>query len=66
MLPCCLGDIERGLKRAGAGPVIELTRELWIVTHADLTKTARVRAFFDIVGDGLVAESSLVAGLRGA
>ena len=66
VLPCYLGDIEPGLVRATATPVIELTRELWIVTHADLRKTARVRAFFDIVGDGLVAQSSLFAGQRGA
>ncbi len=66
VLPCYLGDIEPGLVRAGTGPVIELTRELWIVTHADLRKTARVRAFLDVVGDGLVAESSLFSGWRGA
>jgi hypothetical protein len=26
--------------------------ELWIVTHADLKRTVRVRAFFGVVGDG--------------
>jgi hypothetical protein len=35
---------------------------LWIVTHADLKKTARVRAFFDIVGEGLAREHSLFSG----
>jgi hypothetical protein len=39
-----------------------LTRELWIVTHADLKKTARVRAFFDIVGEGLAGQQKLFAG----
>jgi DNA-binding transcriptional LysR family regulator len=62
VLPCYLGDSEPGLVRATGAPVVELTRELWIVTHADLRKTARVRAFFDLVGDGLVAQSSLFAG----
>jgi DNA-binding transcriptional LysR family regulator len=62
LLPCYLGDIEPGLRRAIAAPIPELTRELWIVTHSDLRKTARVRAFFDIVGDGLVAKSSLFTG----
>jgi hypothetical protein len=36
--------------------------ELWIVTHADLKRTARVRAFFGVVGDGLAAERALLEG----
>lgn len=62
LLPCYLGDIEPGLVRALPEPIPELTRELWIVTHADLKRTARVRAFFDIVGEGLASRQSLFAG----
>jgi DNA-binding transcriptional LysR family regulator len=62
VLPCYLGDPEPGLVRAMAEPAPELQRELWIVTHADLRKTARVRAFFDIVGDGLSKRQALFAG----
>jgi DNA-binding transcriptional LysR family regulator len=62
VLPCYLGDPEPGLVRAMAEPVAELSRELWIVTHTDLKKTARVRAFFDIVGDGLANQRSLFSG----
>jgi len=62
LLPCYLGDSEPGLVRVIEAPIAELTRELWIVTHADLRKTARVRAFLDIVGEGLVAETPLFAG----
>lgn len=62
VLPCYLGDSAPGLRRVVSRPIVELTRELWIVTHADLRKTARVRAFFDIVGDGLIAKSSLLSG----
>jgi hypothetical protein len=42
--------------------VPELARELWIVTHTDLKRTARVRAFFDMVGDGLAADRALFEG----
>lgn len=66
LLPCYLGDPEPGLVRVIDTPMNELTRELWIVTHADLRKTARVRAFLDIVGEGLIAETSLFAGHHGA
>ena len=53
LLPCYLGDSEAGVTRAVPEPVAELSGELWIVTHADLKGTARVRAFFDLVGEGL-------------
>lgn len=66
LLPCYLGDPEPGLVRVLDAPIGELSRELWIVTHADLRKTARVRAFLDIVGEGLIAETSLFTGQRGA
>jgi DNA-binding transcriptional LysR family regulator len=62
LLPCYLGDGEPGLVRALQTPAAVLTRELWIVTHADLRKTARVRAFFDIVGEGLASQAALFAG----
>ena len=62
LLPCYLGDTDPSLVRAWPKPIPELTRELWIVTHADLRKTARVRAFFDVVGDGLAAKQALFGG----
>ena len=62
LLPCYLGDLDPGLVRARPEPIPELTRELWIVTHADLRKTARVRAFFDVVGDGLANQQTRFAG----
>jgi hypothetical protein len=42
--------------------VPELARELWIVTHSDLRRTARVRAFFDVVGAGLAADRAVFEG----
>jgi hypothetical protein len=35
------------------------------VTHADLKATARVRAFFERVGEGLARERDLFEGARG-
>jgi DNA-binding transcriptional LysR family regulator len=63
VLPCYLGDVEPGLVRAIPRPIPELTRELWIVTHADLRRTARIRAFFDVVGDGLASEQATISGM---
>ncbi len=63
LLPCYLGDGEDGIARALINPIPELEGELWIVTHVDLRRTARVRAFFDIIGAGLAHESGLFEGM---
>ncbi|MDQ0323646.1 DNA-binding transcriptional LysR family regulator [Pararhizobium capsulatum DSM 1112] len=63
VLPCYLGDPEPDLVRI-IDPVPELVRELWIVTHTDLKNTARIRAFFDIVGEDLLEKKALLAGIR--
>jgi DNA-binding transcriptional LysR family regulator len=62
LLPCYLGDDDSDLGRALPMPVPDLAGELWIVTHADLKGTARVRAFFDLVGEGLAREHNLFEG----
>jgi DNA-binding transcriptional LysR family regulator len=62
MLPCYLGDPEPELARAIAEPVPDLTSELWMVTHSDLKRTARVRAFFDEVGEGIATDRALIEG----
>jgi DNA-binding transcriptional LysR family regulator len=62
LLPCYLGDPEPDIIRVLPQPVPALAGELWIVTHADLKDTARVRAFFDLVGEGLAKERALLEG----
>lgn len=61
LLPCYLGDNEPDLVSV-SGPEVALTRELWLITHQDLRRTARVRAFFDVVGQGLLARRGLLEG----
>ncbi len=62
-LPCYHGDPEPGLRRALAEPVPALSRELWVVTHEDLRRTARVRACLDVLGEGILAQRALIEGL---
>lgn len=62
LLPCYLGDAEPDIARAVPEPISALAAELWIVTHQDLKATARVRAFFDVVGEELGASRRLFAG----
>ena len=64
VLPCYLGDSDSALVRVIRAPVPELTRELWIVTHEDLKGTARIRAFLDVVGNGLAEQQALFDGSK--
>jgi DNA-binding transcriptional LysR family regulator len=61
LLPCYLGDGEPELARIGV-PVAELARELWLITHKDLQKTAWARTFLDMIGNGLACQRDLFEG----
>jgi DNA-binding transcriptional LysR family regulator len=62
LLPCYLGDAEPRLTRAWPTPLPDLFRELWIVTHSDLRRTARVRAFMDLVGRRVAGAQAAILG----
>jgi DNA-binding transcriptional LysR family regulator len=66
LLPCYLGDAEPGLVRAVPEPLGDMRSELWIVTHVDLRRTARVRAFFDGVIEGMAGDRGLIEGALAA
>ena len=53
LLPCYLGDRSPELVRVGY-PAPELDAGLWTLTHADLRRAARVRAFMDFVAAELI------------
>jgi DNA-binding transcriptional LysR family regulator len=61
VLPCYMGDQDPELVRLTA-PIAALETELWMVTHVDLKRTAKVRAFFEVVGEGIAAQRALIAG----
>lgn len=61
VLPCCLGDSSPDLERLD-GPVDGLTTGLWLLTHLDLSRAARIRAFMDHMEEALVAERSRLGG----
>jgi len=60
-LPCFLADTDSKLRRI-LNPPKELTSELWLLTHPDLRRTARVRAFMDFITEGLQKEKDLIGG----
>ena len=60
-LPCCLGDSDAKLKRI-LGPFDDMTTNLWLLTHHDLAKAARIRAFMDHMEEALFAQEATLAG----
>lgn len=57
VLPCYLGDADSALLRL-SDPITELTTPLWLLTHPDLRRVARVRAFMEAVTPPLAANLS--------
>ncbi len=60
-LPCFLGDQETGLQRL-LDPHEELASELWLLSHPDLRRTARVRALMDFLAEAIGSKRKLIEG----
>jgi DNA-binding transcriptional LysR family regulator len=61
LLPCQIGDPEDDLIRV-IDPRPELTFGLWLLTHPDLHKRPKVRAFFDFMAEEIVKHRPLLLG----
>jgi DNA-binding transcriptional LysR family regulator len=60
-LPCGIADLEPDLVRVAPLPD-DFTLDLWLLTHEDLRRTARIRAFLDVLAEGLAKEAPLLEG----
>ena len=63
-LPCYLGDPDPWLVRVHP-PLPEMASALWLLTHPDLRRVARVRAVLDFLADSLTRQRPVFEG-RGA
>src|SRR5256885_1045899 len=62
-LPCYIGDSDRELRRVFPDVPVEID-DLWLVVHADLTRTSRVRAIIDALEARLAAVAKDLIGER--
>jgi DNA-binding transcriptional LysR family regulator len=62
LLPCYLGDNAPGLRRAVRKTLPQPRSALWLLTHNDLKRTARIRAVMDFFASALVADRALLEG----
>jgi DNA-binding transcriptional LysR family regulator len=63
-LPCFIGDVRPALVRL-APPEPAFATSLWLLTHADLRHSPRVRAFLDFAADEISKERRLLEGAIG-
>lgn len=61
VLPCYLGDPDTCLSRI-ASTISDLEVDLWVLTHKDLRKTARVRALLDFVAEAVKRQRGWLKG----
>jgi DNA-binding transcriptional LysR family regulator len=62
-LPCYVGDADARLVRV-THTIGHLDLQLWVLTHPDLRKTARVHAMMQHLYDELARDADLYAGQR--
>jgi DNA-binding transcriptional LysR family regulator len=63
-LPCYLGDADPQLRRI-AEPCRELDVPLWLLTHPDLKRVARIRAVLDFLAQRITEQRALIEGRAG-
>ena len=61
MLPCFIGDTSPDLRRLPPYQQEDVF-DLWLLTHADLRKTAKVRAFMNFMAEALMPHRDLIEG----
>lgn len=64
ILPCFIGDVEPGLQRVPPGHLTMKT-DIWVLTHKDLRKTARIRLFTKFIAERLLEQQDLFEGRKG-
>jgi Transcriptional regulator len=61
VIPCYIGDTRPGLIRL-TDPISQLETSLWLLTHADLRNSVRVRSFMDFMGVELSRQKAKLEG----
>ena len=61
-LPCFVGDARPNLMRLGP-PQSDFATDLWLLTHPDLRRSARVRVFLDFIAAEIRTQRDLIEGV---
>lgn len=63
-LPCYVGDSDPGLRRVIDEPADHHIMDLWVLTHPDVRRAARVRAFTTYIANQIHLDRDLFEGRR--
>ncbi len=63
-ISCFIGDSHPDLRRVLNNDV-NYRREIWLVTHPEINRSARIRAVFDFLGKALEADAAVLTGISG-
>jgi DNA-binding transcriptional LysR family regulator len=61
LLPCFMGDPDPAIERV-QGTMAELSTPLWVLTHSDLRRVARIRTVLDFFAGALAARRAVLDG----
>jgi len=61
---CVIADQQREIQRI-LNRIIDYQAEIWLVTHAEINSSARIRAVFDFLGDALEKDADRLRGKAG-
>jgi hypothetical protein len=64
MLPCYVGDSDAVLTRIVREPIAEGAMGLWVLSHPDVRRAARVRALTAFIADTVLADRYLFEGRK--
>ncbi len=64
VLPCYMADLDPGLRRIISEPMTENAPDLWVLSHPDVRRVARVRLFTDFIAKVIQADRDLFEGRR--
>ena len=64
LLPCYVGDSIADLQRIMKDPITEGAMDLWVLSHPDVRRAARVRALATFIADTVLADRDLFEGRR--
>jgi DNA-binding transcriptional LysR family regulator len=62
-LPCYLADPDSALRRVHP-PLADMEASLWLLTHLDLRRVARIRVVLDFIAERLCEQRTLIEGLQ--
>ncbi len=62
--PCCHVDIDPEMRRVVPGAITDGVLDMWLLTHPDVNRSARVRAFMDFMAEAISRDRDRIEGRR--